>query len=185
MGDQSRGAMPGERPPGNRKPGQNRGPRNGAGPSSSHSGGATSFTAKQKEDISTIRAFGIEEDKLTDEQIVSHMQSTKCRTEQLIDEFYTKGGLAEEFHTVASKQEKKAAQPAGRVPAVLTCWTRRVPCCQQLLLSATHAAAYATTVWPAYATAAAAAAVLASATAAAAEWCSMISLARALALKPV
>merc|ERR1712028_246685 len=110
MGDQSRGAMPGERPPGNRKPGQNRGPRNGAGPSSSHSGGATSFTAKQKEDISTIRAFGIEEDKLTDEQIVSHMQSTKCRTEQLIDEFYTKGALAEEFHTVASKQEKKAAQ---------------------------------------------------------------------------
>merc|ERR1711865_961499 len=100
MGDQSRGAMPGERPPGNRKPGQNRGPRNGAGPSSSHSGGATSFTAKQKEDISTIRAFGIEEDKLTDEQIVSHMQSTKCRTEQLIEEFYT----------VASKQEKKAAQ---------------------------------------------------------------------------
>ena len=87
--DQSRGAMPGDRPPGNRKPGQNRGPRNGAGPSSNHSGGATSFTAKQKEDISTIRAFGIEEDKLTDEQIVSHMQSTKCRTEQLIDEFYT------------------------------------------------------------------------------------------------
>merc|ERR1712153_262771 len=60
---------------------------------SNHSGGATSFTAKQKEDISIIRAFGFEEDHISDEEIVSHMQSTKCRAEQLVDEFYAKGRL--------------------------------------------------------------------------------------------
>merc|ERR1719460_322790 len=93
--------------PQGRKP-QGRNREKGDGPT--HRGEERSYNSEERSAIERVRTFGIDNSKLSDNQIVTYLDTRGYDNQtvtMLIEEFYTKGRLPDEFETVKKKEKKK------------------------------------------------------------------------------